>query len=110
MNNGERGNVSPNNEDSEDSEVLVGKKLRNCPEWTRDYVSGEDLGLSDDESNIALIVSSDPLSFEEAVKNTSWRLAMDNEIKSIEKNKTWTLVTLPVGAKKVEVKWIYKIK
>ena len=32
---------------------------------------------------------------------------MDNEIK---KNKTWTLNTLPVGAKQIGVKWVYKTK
>ena len=45
-----------------------------------DYVSGE--GLSDDEVHMALMVSTDPLCFEEAVKSANWRLAMDNEIKS----------------------------
>lgn len=35
---------------------------------------------------------------------------MDSEIKSIEKNQTWKLTELPVGAKKIGVKWIYKTK
>ena len=35
---------------------------------------------------------------------------MDNEIMSIEKNKTWTLTVLPNDAKKIGVKWIYKTK
>ena len=51
-----------------------------------DYVSGE--GLSDDEVHMALMVSTDPLCFEEAVKSANWRLAMDNEIKHIEKKGT----------------------
>jgi hypothetical protein len=38
------------------------------------------------------------------MKDASWRLAMDNEIKSIEKNKTWMLITLPVEVKKIGVK------
>ena len=100
--------VSPNNGDIEDNEG--GKRMREPPAWMKDYVSGEDLGLSEDEGNLALMVSSDPLYYEEAVKDASWRLAMDNEIKSIEKNKTWMLVSLPVGAKKTGVKWIYKTK
>lgn len=76
----------------------------------KDYVSRECLGLSEDGSNMVLMMWSDPLYYEDAVKNASWRLAMDSEIKFIEKNKTWTLVTLPSGAKKVGVKWIYKTK
>lgn len=55
-----------------------------------DYKSGE--GLSkDDEVNmtsISLIVSFNPTSFEDEVKSSKWRLAMDEEIKSIEKNQT----------------------
>ena len=32
---------------------------------------------------MALVVSTDPLFFEDAVKSANWRLAMDHEIKSI---------------------------
>ncbi|RDX61966.1 hypothetical protein CR513_59753, partial [Mucuna pruriens] len=35
---------------------------------------------------------------------------MDVEIKDIEKNGTWQLTSLPIGAKKVGVKWVYKTK
>ena len=35
---------------------------------------------------------------------------MDKEIDAIEKNKTWTLTELPVEAKKIGVKWLYKTK
>ena len=33
---------------------------------------------------------------------------MDEEIKSIEKNDTWQLVSLPKGHKAIGVKWVYK--
>ncbi|CAJ2640974.1 unnamed protein product [Trifolium pratense] len=35
---------------------------------------------------------------------------MNQEIQAIERNDTWELATLPEGAKKIEVKWIYKTK
>jgi hypothetical protein len=35
---------------------------------------------------------------------------MDEEIKSLHTNKTWTLQLLPAGAKAIPVKWVYKIK
>ena len=35
---------------------------------------------------------------------------MDQEIRSIEKNDTWKLVSLPKGHKAIAVKWVYKIK
>lgn len=50
----------------------------------------------------------DPANYEEAAKDEKWRLAMDSEITSIEKNSTWELV--PQGGKKIGVKWVYKTK
>lgn len=51
-----------------------------------------------------------PMSFDDAVKEEKWREAMNNEIQSIEKNNTWSLINLSKGAWKVGVKWIYKTK
>ncbi|KAK8540598.1 hypothetical protein V6N13_027117 [Hibiscus sabdariffa] len=44
-----------------------------------------------------LFVDSEPLNFDDAVKDDRWKLAMDKEIKSIEKNNTWELSELPKG-------------
>ena len=35
---------------------------------------------------------------------------MEEEIASIEKNDTWTLVKAPKSCKPIGVKWVYKIK
>jgi len=35
---------------------------------------------------------------------------MENEIQSIEKNKTWTLTDLPLGQKPIGLKWVFKLK
>jgi Reverse transcriptase (RNA-dependent DNA polymerase) len=35
---------------------------------------------------------------------------MNDEIKSIEINKVWDFVELPIGVKHVGSKWVYKIK
>jgi hypothetical protein len=77
--------------------------MRNPPTWMKDYVTGESFGSFEDE-DLALIMLSDTLHYEEAVTDANWRLAMDKEIKSIEKNKTWTLVTLLAEVKKIGVK------
>ena len=55
-------------------------------------------------------MTSDPVSFEEANQEEKWRSAMDEEIRSIEKNKTWELTNLPKGRKAIGVKWVYKTK
>lgn len=59
---------------------------------------------------MAQIDCTDPIRFEDAVKSSKWRQAMDAEINSIVKNETWGLTDLPAGAKKIGVKWIYKTK
>ncbi|GAA0147368.1 transmembrane signal receptor [Lithospermum erythrorhizon] len=75
----------------------------------QDYVSGED--ISEDEAYIVQDTEGeDPIFFDEAVKCTKWRQAMDAEINSIIKNKTWTLTDLPAHYKTIGVKWIYKTK
>ena len=35
---------------------------------------------------------------------------MNEEIRAIERNKTWELVTLPIGKTPIAVKWVYKTK
>jgi len=35
---------------------------------------------------------------------------MKNEIEAIERSATWELLDLPPGAKKIDVKWIFKTK
>ncbi|KAJ1700426.1 hypothetical protein LUZ63_000205 [Rhynchospora breviuscula] len=52
----------------------------------------------------------DPTTFEEAAEKEEWRNAMEEEIKAIEKNKTWQLVKLPEGKNVIGVKWVFRTK
>lgn len=102
-------NASPGIADGE--AINAGRRRnRQLPLWMKEYVSGEGLSEEENEVNMALVVSRDPVSFEEAVKSSKWRTAMNSEINSIEKNQTWKLTDLPPGAKKIVVKWIFKTK
>ena len=58
----------------------------------------------DDIVDYALFSGTDPISHEEASKDIKWRKTMDEEIQSIQKNKTWNLVELPKGHKAIGVK------
>ncbi|GMJ02182.1 hypothetical protein HRI_003887400 [Hibiscus trionum] len=42
-----------------------------------------------------LVQIAEPSSFDEAVQSVAWCSAMDDEMKALEKNKTWELVNLP---------------
>lgn len=86
-------------------------RIRRRPAHLQEYVSGEGLSESDEDSNLLMFTATDdPISFEEAVNNPKWREAMDLEINSIEKNGTWELTTLPAGVKTIGVKWVFKTK
>ena len=119
--NGDQSENSPSltQVNTEATSSTVGR-LRRPPVWHDDYTSGEELSDAEAEGNMATVgsenpvftfmVISDPTTFQEAAKHLRWKEAMDAEISSIEKNQTWSLVTLPDGAKAIGVKWIYKTK
>nr|GEY81497.1 hypothetical protein [Tanacetum cinerariifolium] len=45
-----------------------------------------------------------------ATQDEKWRNAMQQEIKALEKNRTWTLEELPEGKRPTDSKWVYKTK
>ncbi|CAN1822216.1 Retrovirus-related Pol polyprotein from transposon TNT 1-94, partial [Linum perenne] len=51
-----------------------------------------------------------PANINEAMKDQKWREAVQDEIKALEKNNTWSVVPLPHGKKTVDCKWIFTIK
>ncbi|GKG48143.1 copia-type polyprotein, partial [Tanacetum coccineum] len=66
--------------------------------------------LDEEQVNAVEIAHNDPVHYEEAVKESKWKIAMDREIEMIEKNQTWCLVELPKDAKCIGVKWVFKTK
>jgi len=104
------------NTDEEDSEnennnQPDNRRTRNKPSYLHDYITGQELDEQIEQHNLAVFsTNSDPVTYEEAVKHEEWRNAMDQEIESIERNNTWDLTSLPSGAKKIGVKWVYKTK
>ena len=54
-----------------------------------------------------------PTTFNEAVQSSEqkkWRIAMDEEMQSLQKNQTWKLASLPKGKKAIGCKWVYAMK
>ncbi|WVZ23704.1 hypothetical protein V8G54_002248 [Vigna mungo] len=58
----------------------------------------------------ALLAGTESITWEQAIKDDKWKEAMVEELSSIERNRTWTLVNLPKYKKAIEVKWIFKTK
>jgi hypothetical protein len=44
------------------------------------------------------------------VESAKWKIAMEEEMDALEKNKTWDLVELPKDRRVVGCKWVYKLK
>ena len=55
----------------------------------------------------------EPKSFDEALQvedSIKWEQAMDDEMRSLEKNDTWALTKLPAGKRALHNKWVFRIK
>lgn len=46
----------------------------------------------------------------EALKSPTWKKAIEEEIRALESNNTWTLTKLPPGKNPVRCKWIFTVK
>jgi len=51
-----------------------------------------------------------PKSVEEAMKDQNWKETMLEEMRALNKNHTWELVTRPKGVKSVGCRWIFNLK
>lgn len=60
-----------------------------------------------------IVISDEPVDFNDALSRgdcIKWQEAMLDEMKSLELNKTWTLVELPQNKNAIRNKWVFKIK
>ena len=56
------------------------------------------------------MINEEPWDWNEAKDMKFWRNACEEEIESIKKNRTWTLIDMPVGCKAIGLKWVFKLK
>jgi hypothetical protein len=57
-----------------------------------------------------LTSSGEPNNLDEALGDSRWKLAMDQEYNALLRNDTWHLVPRKQGANIIDCKWVYKIK
>ncbi|GJZ84084.1 ribonuclease H-like domain, reverse transcriptase, RNA-dependent DNA polymerase [Tanacetum coccineum] len=62
------------------------------------------------QSDELLLLEEEPRNYKEAAQDKKWIEAMQLEIISINKNKTWKLATLPDNQKAIGLKWVFKTK
>ncbi|WVZ00998.1 hypothetical protein V8G54_027067 [Vigna mungo] len=63
-----------------------------------------------DSIHLALLAGSEPVTVNEALIQPHWKKAMEEELRSIEKNGTWKMVDLPPDKHSIGVKWVFKTK
>lgn len=51
-----------------------------------------------------------PITFDEAIQDEKWKIAMDQEIDAIRRNETWELMELATNKQALGVKWMYITK
>ncbi|GJZ21391.1 ribonuclease H-like domain-containing protein [Tanacetum coccineum] len=54
--------------------------------------------------------SSEPSSYEEALKDVNWINALNDEMHALYENTTWFMTDLPIGRKPIGCKWGFRIK
>ena len=89
---------------SEDSNPTLSSLLPRKTKSLREIYQDERYEDYDESVNFALFSHSDPIYFEEAIKEKKWRNAMDEEIDAIERNEIWELTTLPPKKQVIGVK------
>jgi hypothetical protein len=74
------------------------------------YVSIGHLSESNKSFVYQLSTVSIPNSVQEALADSRWKDAMNEELRSLKKNATWEITDLPAGKKSVGCKWVYTVK
>ena len=77
------------------------------PSYLEDYVLMSEIV---EIERILLLINEEPWDWNEAKDQKVWRNACEEEITSIKKNRTWTLVDQPEGCKAIGLKWVFKVK
>ncbi|KAH9665312.1 hypothetical protein KPL70_020298 [Citrus sinensis] len=95
-------------DDVDDDDFIATRRPRReikKPGWlTKDMVVAYALPVIDDDI---------PNTFGEALRNNEsdqWKIAMEEEMKSLNQNQTWELVKLPKGKRAIGNKWVYTKK
>lgn len=100
----------------DEKEGLDVEMITDLDEIIADFYDDDQVETATDEheeSEVAtamIAITDGPITFKSAIQSKAWIDAMEDEYKSLMKNETWTLCTLPQDRKPISTKWIYNIK
>lgn len=57
-----------------------------------------------------LLAHSEPTSIAEDLEDKNWKHAMIEELQALQRNQTWTLVSLPPNRQAIGCKWVFRVK
>ncbi|OAE27641.1 hypothetical protein AXG93_3337s1030 [Marchantia polymorpha subsp. ruderalis] len=107
-------NDRPQGELPEQREDRVSRAPTRYGSWANSSnLHDRELEDRDDDGNAFILEEGEPSSYREAQASTDkleWDASMEQEMQSLNDNKTWKLVKLPPGQQVVDSKWVYKLK
>ncbi|XP_070050011.1 uncharacterized protein [Nicotiana tomentosiformis] len=89
---------------------------RSEPEYPQKFIIGDPSegmktrGALKKKTNIALISQIEPKKIEEALKDSSWLQAMQEELDQFDKNQVWKLMPNPENDLVIGTKWVFRNK
>jgi hypothetical protein len=93
---------------SSPTDDLGPRKRRPPVRWADESTTGIYAGIATDPDELV-----EPETYEEAIispQSAEWKLAMEEEMTSLIKNETWSLVEPPPGRAPIKNRWVFKIK
>ncbi|WJX66879.1 hypothetical protein P8452_51386 [Trifolium repens] len=91
--------------------VAVRKPVRSCTKHPMsNFISYSNLSSSFSAFTSKLSSVEIPKNVQDALEIPKWREAVLEEMKTLEKNKTWSVMTLPDDKKTVGCKWVFTVK
>lgn len=94
------------NDITETTQVRKSTRISKKPSYLKDYIYLAEI----EGGRLLLVINEELFEFADAIQEEVWRNACQEEITSINRNNTWTVMDLPDGAKAIGLKWIFKIK
>ena len=104
---------STSSQEFSDLEIPIAfrKGIRQCTKHPiSQYVTFDRISNNHKTFLTALNSVSIPHDMQEALGDKNWRMAMEEEMKALNKNDTWEIVSLPKGKKTVGCKWVFIVK